>query len=634
MRSARQNIGKILYSIVFLLIIPAGLWLWAQNTEYLTLSPIIQSQAFGWSLIICGGILMSWGMIVLIILGKGLPMNAYPPIRFVRKGPYRISRHPIYWGFGILMVGFFVLIGSPSGLWLVTPLTILSMIALVWGYERIDLRLRFPDETIRTGLDLPENSTKTADLRDRFASLFWVVALLILGNFLVKELSDDIALSFGDSFELHPIIENPYLTFISFAFILSTPFFLNRKDILRNWVLCSLIALSLSTYISLLFSTIGSHYLLPEGLLPQGTPGGDILLITVPIFLILLSLQSIFTQSRQLFIFFSLLAIILIIIQLANSRSASIHFVSSLLIFLLAIGYRRIWNFLRITTEKVANSWKEWVFGKIRVINHGFHVGIGAFGGILLAGILAGEGYAWAILVFAIVVIVFSALWAQIIEGSEKLKRPFGYYGALVGVIFASLAVWAMGFNVWVIIGVISVVMPWVQAVGRLRCLVNGCCHGARIDDPALGIRYSHHRSRVCGISGLKGQLLHPTPLYAIIWLFFIGFILLALWNHNFPSPFIFGLYLILNGIGRFVEEAYRGEVQTPIVKGLRLYQWTAIMSVIIGIVMTLINVEPVVLTSDSSWKIVLAAFIGGLFTTFAMGVDFPYSNARFSRLV
>ncbi|HZJ36995.1 MAG TPA: hypothetical protein VFD29_10260, partial [Gillisia sp.] len=87
-------------------------------------------------------------------------------------------------------------------------------------------------------------------------------------------------------------------------------------------------------------------------------------------------------------------------------------------------------------------------------------------------------------------------------------------------------------------------------------------------------------------------------------------------------------------GIGRFVEEAYRGEVQTPIIKGLRLYQWTAILTVLIGIIMTAIHIDVVAITADFGWETVVSALIGGLFTTFAMGVDFPYSNARFSRLV
>jgi prolipoprotein diacylglyceryltransferase len=176
--------------------------------------------------------------------------------------------------------------------------------------------------------------------------------------------------------------------------------------------------------------------------------------------------------------------------------------------------------------------------------------------------------------------------------------------------------------------------MPWVQAIGRFRCLVNGCCHGSKVKDSSVGIRYHHHRSRVCGLSDLKGELLHPTQLYAMLWLFLVGLVLLSLWNNNISSSFIFGIYLILTGIGRFVEEAYRGEVQTHIIMGLRLYQWTAIISVLIGIGMTIIPVEAFVKTSEFGWESVVAALIGGLFTFFVMGVDFPHSNKRFSRLV
>jgi prolipoprotein diacylglyceryltransferase len=132
----------------------------------------------------------------------------------------------------------------------------------------------------------------------------------------------------------------------------------------------------------------------------------------------------------------------------------------------------------------------------------------------------------------------------------------------------------------------------------------------------------------------LKGELLHPTQLYSILWLFFVGFILLTLWNNNFAYSFIFGIYLILTGLGRFVEEAYRGEAQTPNVSGLHLYQWTAIASVIVGIVMTVIHVEPAAISPGFSWESVLVAAISGFFLFFAMGVDFPNSNIRFSRLV
>jgi prolipoprotein diacylglyceryltransferase len=333
-------------------------------------------------------------------------------------------------------------------------------------------------------------------------------------------------------------------------------------------------------------------------------------------------------------VFYGLIAAILILIQLNYSKSPLLHIATSIVIFLVCGYYFSFWQILKNGSEAIANSWKEWVIGKVRVINHGFYVGMGAFLGIFIAGILAGRDYAWTILLFAIIVITFSALWAQLIEGSEKLKRPYGYYGALVGIIFASMAVWAVGHSVWITIGAITVVMPWVQAMGRLRCLINGCCHGARIDNPRIGIRYYHFRSRVCGLSDMKGEWLHPTPLYSIIWLTLVGFVLLAMWRNGLSSPFIFGIYLMLTGIGRFVEEAYRGEIQTPIYYRLRLYQWTAMLSVLIGIGMTFIRIDPPAMVQGLGWETWVAALLGGIFTTFAMGIDFPYSNARFSRLV
>ena len=115
---------------------------------------------------------------------------------------------------------------------------------------------------------------------------------------------------------------------------------------------------------------------------------------------------------------------------------------------------------------------------------------------------------------------------------------------------------------------------------------------------------------------------------------FDFGFIFFALWKNKTPPSFLLGLYLILSGIGRFVEEAFRGEVQTPIIRNLRLYQWTAIITVIIGIGFTIVHSDPILLNGNISWEIFVAAFIGGFLTFFAMGVDFPNSNARFSRLV
>lgn len=129
MKRITPSLGKVIYAIIFLLLIPALLWFWAKHTQNIIKLPVIQSDIAGIIIIITGSALMLWGMFALQFYGKGLPMNAYPPSVFVTKGPYRIFRHPVYWGFGLLMIGYFVWSGSASGIWLVTPLTVLGLVA-------------------------------------------------------------------------------------------------------------------------------------------------------------------------------------------------------------------------------------------------------------------------------------------------------------------------------------------------------------------------------------------------------------------------------------------------------------------------------------------------------------------------
>ncbi|MCB0585039.1 MAG: prolipoprotein diacylglyceryl transferase [Phaeodactylibacter sp.] len=636
MKAYGSNFGKWLYSILFLIVLPSLLWAWSYSTGSIISLPAIHDSAWGAGIGGAGLLLMLWGMYALWRYGRGLPMNAFPPPKYVNKGPYQWLRHPIYWGFGLFLVGASVFMGSPSALWLVTPVSILGMIALVWGYERLDLAQRFPGVDKAVWFNLPEYSIELPKASQRLATLFQVVAFWLLGvnvfDFLLGNTLPAVqwpwplGLAFG-----------PGLLFgASWLFLILAPVVLRSRRDLRQWGLASLAGSALALYVAFLWPAVGGQFL-PEAAY-KGTelfwniPVFDF--FTIPAFLVLLAARAHALAFPRLKVLMALIGIGLVIGLVGYSTAPWLHLLASIAVYGFASNLENSWAVLRRTAEWVANSWKEWVFGPVRVINHGFYVGAGALLGTFIIGWLAGEAYAWAVVLFGVVSILFSALWAQLIEGSEKLKRPYGYYGALVGILFSSLAVWAAGFNVWVVIGAFSVVMPWVQGIGRLRCLVNGCCHGAPVDSEKVGIRYFHPRSRVCGISNMKGENLHPTQLYAIIWLFFIGFIQLALWQWGLSFSFIFGMYLILTGLGRFVEEAYRGEVQTLILHGLRLYQWTAIASVLVGIVFTLIPVPRPFLGPVFGWNIVWAAMAIGAFTFFAMGVDFPRSNVRFSRLV
>jgi prolipoprotein diacylglyceryltransferase len=190
-----------------------------------------------------------------------------------------------------------------------------------------------------------------------------------------------------------------------------------------------------------------------------------------------------------------------------------------------------------------------------------------------------------------------------------------------------------VGRDPWLLLAAMSAGGCVTQILGRLRCLVQGCCHG-RLVHATWGIRHTHPRSRVVRLSDLGGQPLHPTPLYSMLWTAFVCCALVRLWSLSVPPSFIVGAYFVLIGLGRFVEEHFRGEPQTAVIRGLRLYQWLAIAFIVGGAAVTAVGGAPVptpTLPDAALWP----ALAGVLAVTYvAYGVDFPGANRRFSRLV
>lgn len=283
--------------------------------------------------------------------------------------------------------------------------------------------------------------------------------------------------------------------------------------------------------------------------------------------------------------------------------------------------------------EAVANSWREWRVGPARMMSHGLYAAAGSTAGVALAAWLAGPGALWWIVLATIGAEVGSAMWAQLVEGSPQLLRPYGYFGAVIAAALLCGVMGAFGLDGWRLASAMAVGGCVTQVLGRFRCLVQGCCHGRPIDRP-WGIRYRHERSRVVRLSQLGGVRLHPTPAYSIVWTTFTLCVLIVLWLLAVPLPFIGGGYLILIGLGRFVEEHYRGEPQTAWAAGLRLYQWLAIGFVVIGAGVTAVGAPPAPAPVPPGLGAIPALALVAVVTYAAFGVDFPAASRRFSRLV
>ena len=635
-------IGKIFYGFIFIAIIPFLLVIWTHYTVSEINLPVPSNQILNFFFLALGLFFVFGGMHNLWIYGKGLPMNAFPPKNFVKNGVYSITQNPIYVGTVILSLSISAIMQSASGFWLVSPLFTLMIVSYTVGFENEQNLKVFGPQYYKPFLSLPDSTDQTAKLKDKMAAfiLVYLPWLLIYEAFIFIGIPKDAIYSNFPIESQLPVIEVSTIFYVAtYLYAILAPFVINSKKVLRQFEIDVWFATGIS---AILFFTV--PFVVKQ---PQFTPHsilGNILLFdrandgisaAFPAFHVIWAFVAAHYFSISIKRFRWLwygLAVLISVSCITTGNHSIIDVAAGIIVFIIVITKKQIWDFIRYQTERIANSWKEWRFGSVRVINHGLYAGAAGFVGTLLIGSFLGSQYSFVGFIIGLFGIVGAALWAQFIEGSPKLQRPYGYYGSVVGVIIGSTIIFILfQIDFFVLLASFSIAAPWIQILGRLRCLVQGCCHGKPTNND-LGIRFTHPYSRVNKISGLHGTSLHPTQLYSIGTNLLSGLILIRLYTLNMSATFIIGIYLLLNGLGRFVEEYYRGEAQTPYWAGMRIYQWIAIINIVLGAFFTCLPFV-LILTFQLNIQSLCWAAAMGVFATIAYGVDFPNSNRRFARL-
>lgn len=634
---------KFLYGFVFVVVVPVLLALWAIATEPAVRLNRIESMPLGIGLAVSGLLLLVLGMLGLVIHGKGLPMNAFPPRLYVHQGIYRLIPHPIYVGFILCCFGTAILCQSRSGFWLVAPIAALGCVVIVEGFEKHDLIERFGKQVQRCLISLPKDEDRRPFLLERVSVYVLVLVpwVVLYEAFVALGVPPDAIVAYLP-FEHHlPTLEWTEVLYAgTYVLVVLVPLVVTTARTLREFSIAGLIATFIMVLLFISFPLIAP----PREFTPQGSFGRLLLFerkydtsaAAFPsyhvVWAIIAARAFAKTFPRSKLLWWSL-AILITMSCVTTGMHAIVDVVAGVAAGFMFLQYKSMWEWIRSLSERIANSWKEWHVGRVRIINHGAYTGAGAGIGVLIVGTLLGSGSVGYVLLIAFSSLIMAGLWAQVIEGSSSLLRPYGYYGGVIGVILGAGVANLLGGNAWLLLGAYAVAAPAIQGLGRLRCLVQGCCHGR--EAPAhVGIRHTHIRSRVCRLTNLASVPLHPTPVYSILWNVVLGIVLLRLWSLHVEPTMIAGLYLVLNGLGRFVEEAYRGEPQTPILGKLRLYQLMAVLSVVAGASLTTVRSAAITSGFGVNSATVIAAVAFGLITWFAQGVDFPNSNKRFARLV
>lgn len=637
-----NTVGKLLYGALFIVLLPVLLLVW--NTALcaaLPPLPVVGTPLLGWIMAVAGISTILAGWFALAHYGKGLPMNAFPPQHFVQRSVYALTPHPIYVGFALLVAGYFMAVQSGAGFWVIAPCIAISSIALVMGYERHDLHHRFGNAVQQTFFRLPAASNAPPSIAD-YASVY---ALLFLPWLAIYETA--IALgtppdAIGGYLPFEhalPVLEWTEIAYaFCYPFVLAAPLFSRTKHNLRTFMLMGWWATAVGALSFFLFPLTA-----PPRPFHATTLWGELLLLeratdgataAFPSFHVIWAFLAAWLYTRSLapkILWYGVAAVIA-----ASCISTGMHSIADIVgaafVLALVLNGKWLWQVLLRNTERLANSWREWRFGRVRVIIHGVYAGAAAWIGIVIIVHVTGTQHLGAVLLVALSTVFGAGVWGQTIEGSSKLSRPFGYYGGLFGAITGLLFVSFASNNGWLLAGAFSIAAPFIQATGRLRCLVQGCCHGRECTHHH-GIVYTHQQSRVLYLANLGHRPLYPTQLYSILYNLVLGALLVRAWTLAVPLPLIAGLYLIASSLGRFVEESYRGEPQTPRYTGLPLYQWLALAGVLGGALLTTQTSMPYTPTFAFSPLVLAYATLFGGFAAFAMGVDFPESKWRFSRL-
>ena len=627
--------GPVLYGLLFAVVLPVLLVLWARGAAPEVHLPALHAPLPGWIAAASGLALVASAMLDLWRRGGGLPMNAFPPPRLVTGGAYAVVGHPIYVGFALAVAGVAVATGSAAGLWLVSPSVALASAALVLGHERPDLLRRF-GRLPRPWLSLPPPGIAPPTWSERTGALLLVLGpwlLLYEGCAAIGPAGDAVSslLPFERGWPVASWAEPLYAS--TYPVVLAAFLWSPSRDALRTLSTRALWSMAIVFPAFLLLPLVAP----PRPFEPSGPLGALIALErawdtpacafpSYHVVLAFLAADALSARSRLWRPWGWGVAASCVLV----GAHSLVDVLAGLVVVAALRRGRAIWELLRRGAERVANSWRDFRVGPVRVINHGLWVGLGAGGGVVVLGSVLGPGGATLAAAIWGLGVVGAGAWAQAVEG-RGLSRPFGYYGGVLGAVLGVMLAPAFGFDRWTALAATALAAPVVQGIGRLRCLVQGCCHGAPAPE-WLGIRHVTPLSRVVK-AGLGGIPVHPTALYSILWNVLVVAVLLRLALLGAPAHLVAGLYLFLGGVGRFVEEAYRGEPQTPIVLGLRLYQWMAVGSTVAGAALTALGPSPAVRLAVPGSGVLVAGLVAFVVTAAAMGADLPGSSRRLSRL-
>lgn len=161
------------------------------------------------------------------------------------------------------------------------------------------------------------------------------------------------------------------------------------------------------------------------------------------------------------------------------------------------------------------------------------------------------------------------------------------FYGGLIAALVVALVlVRRYQLRIWTTADLFAPGIALGHVVGRLGCLLAGCCYGRPTDLP-WGITFTDPLA-AANVGTPLGVPLHPTQLYdAGAELLILIVLLLTERKGRVFEGRTFWLYMLLYGISRFIIEFFRGD-DRGVILGISTSQFVSVVVVPLAIAMLL----------------------------------------------
>ncbi len=202
-------------------------------------------------------------------------------------------------------------------------------------------------------------------------------------------------------------------------------------------------------------------------------------------------------------------------------------------------------------------------FGNFKLPSFGLMLGIGFFLGVLIGrrrapkfGITADQftdSAMWAVGlgILGARLVFIAQEWKQYANNpSELFSLQFAGITSFGGIIFGGLGIYIYSrrkkLSFLSLLDTAGAAFLISHAVGRIGCLLNGCCHGRECDLPWAIV-----------VHGVPGRV-HPAQVYDSLMNFAAFGLLILLERRGLKPGQSFGAMIALHGVTRFIYEFWR----------------------------------------------------------------------------